>query len=168
MLLRAASRCFSFAGCTQQFAQFLADNHFFALLDRPGKEFAVVDALPLFSSGFRFLNSFANGWDEAWIVRAENFDDGIAGAQLVHAIWNRVAPGILVPGYFQRGVTVSVVGNINAGSDARNSFDEFGNAIDACVPFVVKFLWVNLQPGFHRSQGADYFFLADFHRAANS
>ena len=127
----------------------------------------MVDPLPFFSSGLGFLYSFADGGDEAWIVRAENFNDRIAGAQLLNAVRDRVPPGGLIPGNFQRGIAVSIVGNVNAGSDTRNSFDEFRNAIHARVPFVVEFFRIDFQPGLNGGQSADHFFLADFHRTAD-
>src|SRR5256885_13956984 len=100
MLLRAASCGFPFAGRAQEFTKSLTDNHFFPGLNRHGNEFDVVDALPFLSRGLGLLYSFADGGDEAWIVRAENFDDRIAGSQLLNAIRDRVPPGGLIPGNF--------------------------------------------------------------------
>jgi hypothetical protein len=75
---------------------------------------------------------------------------------------------LLVPLHSQGWVAVSVVGNVSGGGNSRHGFDQLANSVDARIPFFIKFLFVNLQPCFKRSQAADDFFLADFHGTANS
>src|SRR5256885_6811805 len=108
MLLRAASCGFSFAGCAQEFAQSLADNHFFPGLNRHGNEFDVIDPLPFFSRGLRFLYSLANGGAEAWIVRAQQLPDVVARAHLADADPVSGHPRSPLPRKYQTGVTDSV------------------------------------------------------------
>ncbi len=57
----------------EKFAQALADDHFFAVLNGHRHEFNVID---LWARRFarRLLNTFMHGGNEARIVRAENFD----------------------------------------------------------------------------------------------
>src|SRR5262249_40141112 len=159
---------FGFAGGGEDFAEAAAYDDFFAGLDGHGDELDVVGSFALLGGGLHgLLRAFANGFDEAGVVRAEDFDAGIALAKRGDAIGEREATSFLIPGNLQRGIAVAVVRNVDAGGDAGNGFDKLGDAIDAGVPLGVELFWIGLEPGFDGSEHADHFFLADLHWAAD-
>src|SRR6185369_16177744 len=108
-------------------AEAIAYDDFFAGLDGHGDELDVVGSFVLLGGGLG--GAFADGFDEAGIVRAEDFDARVALAERGDAVGEREAPGLLIPGNLERRVAVSVVGDVNAGGDAGNGFEELADAV---------------------------------------
>src|SRR5207245_7260802 len=100
---------FAFAGGGEDGAEAVAYYDFFAGLDGHGDELDVVGGFDFF--GGRLGGAFADGLDEAGIVGAEDLDAGVALAEGGDAVGEGEAPGLLIPGNFERGVTIAVVGN---------------------------------------------------------
>src|SRR5205807_5992757 len=141
----------------------LSHNHFFSRFDGHGNQFNVVGRLAF----LRRWITLANRRHQAWIINAEHLDDRVARAQLLHTISQAVAPGLLIPGNFQRGITVSILGNVGLGLHAGYGLDQPADAIDAAIPFGIKLFLVQFEPGLERGQATDDFFFPNLHGAAH-
>src|SRR5579862_5464711 len=126
----------------QDGTQSLPDNNFLSGLDCHGNEFDVIGSFALLGVG----TALAHSSYEAGIVCPQHFNDGVAGAKLAYAVCNGKAPSLLVPLHSQRWITISIIGYKSAGGHPWYGINQLADSVDASVPLLVKFLFVDLQP----------------------
>src|SRR4029077_1234474 len=120
---------------TQNRPQSFSHDYLFAGLDGHGYQLNVVGGFALFSS--RNWIPLTNRRDQAGIVGTKHLDNRVPRAQLTDAIGNGVPPGLLIPGYFQSRIPVSIVGDVDARFYLRHRLHKFSDAIYAGIPFLV-------------------------------
>ena len=101
---------------------------------------------------FRFIHPLVNRGYQAGIINAEDFDYRITLAKFLDAILDAETPCLLVPRDAQGRIAIAIVRNVDFRLNSRHGFNELCDAINAAVPFVVKFFGIGIQPGFDRSQ----------------
>ena len=67
----------------------------------------------------------------------------------------------------ERGVAISILGDLDISSDAWHRFHQRGDALYAGIPLRVQRFHIHFAPGLNRRQAAHHLFLSDFHGATH-